>query len=88
MKAKEFDQLMNRGAAGFLATCNYGGIVIVIDDSGEGVLWRKDFGDWKHTAQRWQPIKWTAPRSEDQEARPYFTIYGRRYYLDQFMRCA
>lgn len=86
-KVQEFDELAKIGCA-FLQTNNYGGYCVVIDDNGECVLWR-DCTAWKeHTAQRWQRIKWSVPRSEDQESRPYFTIYGRRYYLDQFMRCA
>jgi len=87
-KEMEFDELAKK-AQFFLCTSNWDGIVIVVDDRTESILWRKDFGsDYKHTARRWQEIKWTHPRNEDQEPRPYFTIYGTRYYLDNFMRCA
>lgn len=85
-KKQEFDELSKFGCA-FLQTNNYGGYCIVIDDSGEGVLWRDCTSRHERTAQRWQQIKWTMPRNEDAESRPYLTIYGHRYYIDQFKRC-
>lgn len=80
----------------FAKVCEYGkcitnsfGYGIVLHDGGDAILWRAYYSDGTaHTAQRWQEIKWSTPRNEDQEARPYFTIYGTRYYLDEFMRCA
>lgn len=86
-KKREFDELAKYGCA-FLTTNNYGGYCIVIDDGGESVLWRDCTGRTEHTARRWQLIKYTCPRDPEAECRPYFTIYGRRYYIDQFMRCA
>ena len=86
-KKQEFDELAKFGCA-FLQINNYGGYCIVIDDSGEGVLWRDCTGKNEHTARRWQQIKYTYPRDPEAEWRAYITIYGRRYYLDQFMRCA
>lgn len=38
-KKQEFDELAKFGCS-FLQTNNYGGYCIVIDDSGEDVLWR------------------------------------------------
>lgn len=86
-KKQEFDELAKFGCA-FLQTNNYGGYCIVIDDGGEDVLWRDCTSRREHTAQRWQSIKWTCPRDPETESRPYFTIYGTRYYLDDFKRCA
>lgn len=86
-KKQEFDELAKFGCA-FLQTNNYGGYCIVIDDSGEDVLWRDCTGRIEHTARRWQRIKYTCPRDPEAEWRPYLTIYGRRYYIDEFMRCA
>lgn len=86
-KKQEFDELSKFGCA-FLQTNNYGGYCIVIDDGGEGVLWRDCTSRNEHTAQRWQRIKYTCPRDPEAECRPYFTIYGTRYYLDDFKRCA
>ena len=86
-KKQEFDELSKFGCA-FLQTNNYGGYCIVIDDSGEGVLWRDCTSRNEHTAQRWQCIKYTCPRDPEAESRPYLTIYGTRYYLDNFIRRA
>ena len=86
-KKQEFDELAKFGCA-FLQTNNYGGYCIVVDNCGEAVLWRYCTGENEHTAQRWQPIKYTCPRDPEAESRPYFTIYGTRYYIDDFMRCA
>ena len=86
-KEMEYKELAKRGEC-FCATSNCGGLGIVVSNDGCGVLWRRYCMDKSHTAQRWQEIKYTFPRNEDQEARPYITIYGTRYYLDNFMRCA
>lgn len=87
-KEMEYNQLAKIGEFGISVT-NSLGYGIVVDSATECVLWRAYYLDnTTHTAQRWQEIKWSAPRNEDQEARPYITIYGTRYYLDEFMRCA
>lgn len=86
-KKQEFNKLAKFGCA-FLQTNNYGGYCIVIDDSGEGVLWRDCTSSFGHTARRWQQIKYTHPRNPEAWGRPYFTIYGRRYYIDEFIHCA
>ena len=86
-KKQEFDELSKFGCA-FLQTNNYGGYCIVIDDGGEAVLWRDCTSRNEHTAQRWQRIKYTHPRDPEAEWRPYLTIYGTRYYLDEFMHVA
>lgn len=85
-KKQEFDELSKFGCA-FLQTNNYGGICYVIDDGGEWVLWRDCTSRNEHTARRWQRIKYTCPR-DPEKGRPYFTVYGTRYYMDGFMRCA
>lgn len=86
-KKQEFDEMAKFGCF-FLQTNNYGGYCIVVDDDGENVLWRDCTGRTEHTARRWQRIKYTCPRDLKVEYRPYLTIYGRRYYIDEFMRCA
>lgn len=86
-KEMEYNQLA-KVCECWSATSNFGGYGIVVNDGGDAVLWRRYCMDHEHTAQRWQEIKWSCPRNEDQEARPYFTIYGVRYYLDDFFRCA
>ena len=87
-KETVYDQLKKIGEFGTSVT-NSLGYGIVVDSATECVLWRAYYSDnTTHTAQRWQEIKWSVPRNEDQEARPYITIYGTRYYLDEFMRCA
>lgn len=85
-KEMEYNELAKFGEC-FMQTNNYGGYGIVINDDGM-VLWRSYLspGDG-HTAQRWQNIKLTSPKNEN-EARAYFTIYGTRYFLDDFYRCA
>lgn len=86
-KKQEFDELAKFGCA-FMQTNSYGGYCIVIHEDGEYVLWRDCTSRYEHTAQRWQRIKRTVPRDENAESRPYLTIYGCRYYIDQFMRCS
>lgn len=81
-KKQEFDELSQFGCA-FLQTNNYGGYCYIIDDGGEWVLWRDCTSRNEHTAQRWQRIKFTYPR-DPEKCRPYFTIYGTRYYMDDF----
>lgn len=85
-KKQEFDELSKFGCA-FLRTNNYCGICYVIDDGGEWVLWRDCTSRNEHTARRWQRIKYTCPR-DPEKWRPYFTVYGTRYYMNDFMRCA
>ena len=85
-KNQEFDELSKFGCA-YLQTNNYGGYCIVIDDGGEGVLWRDCTSKNEHTARRWQRIKYTCSR-DPEKWRPYFTVYGTRYYLDDFMHVA
>lgn len=85
-KQQEFDELSKFGCA-FLQTNIYGGYSIVIDDGGEFVLWRDCTSRNEHTARRWQRIKYTCPR-DPEKWRPYFTMYGTRYYLDDFMHVA
>lgn len=85
-KQQEFDELSKFGCA-YLQTNNYGGICYVIDDGGEWILWRDCTSKNEHTARRWQRIKYTCPR-DPEKWRPYFTVYGTRYYLDDFMHVA
>lgn len=86
-KEMEYNRLAKYGEC-FCTTSNCGGLGIVVSSDGSGVLWRRYCMDKSHTAQRWQEIKYTFPRNEETETRPYFTVYGTRYYLDNFMRCA
>lgn len=86
-KEMEYNRLAKYGEC-FCTTSNCGGLGIVVSSDGSGVLWRRYCMDKSHTAQRWQEIKYTFPRNEETEARPYFTVYGTCYYLDNFMRCA
>lgn len=86
-KEMEYNRLAKYGEC-FCTTSNCGGLGIVVSSDGSGVLWRRYCMDKSHTAQRWQEIKYTFPRNEETEARPYFTVYDTRYYLDNFMRCA
>ena len=59
-----------------LAVCNWGGIEIEINETGEAVRYRY-FGK---IAQRACMIQYTAT------GRAFFRIKNQRYYLDQFMR--
>ena len=85
-KEMEYNELAKFGEC-FKQTNNYGGYGIVVNDDGM-VLWRSYLSPSDgHTARRWQGIKFTHPKEEDQ-ARAYFTIYGTCYFLDDFYRCA
>lgn len=54
---------------------NDGGIEIMISKKNDEVIYRY-FGK---IAKRWQEIKYT------NSGRPFFRVYGRVYYIDQFM---
>lgn len=86
-KETEYNELAKFGEC-FKQTNNYGGYGIVVNDYGDAVLWRSYLTPSdSHTAQRWQEIKLTDPK-DGSDPRAYFTIYGTRYYLDEFYRCA
>lgn len=85
-KEQEYNELAKYGEC-FCQTNSYGGICYVIDDGGEYVLWRDCTSRNEHTARRWQRIKYTCPR-DPEKWRSYFTVYGTRYYLDDFMYVA
>lgn len=80
---QQYDELAKFGEF-FCTTSNCGGIAVVVDDWGERLLYKQCFGQSEDLCNRWQRVKYT----NSEEPRPYFTIYGRRYYLDNFMRCA
>ena len=61
---------------GYLTLTNYGGIEIEINDTNESVRYRY-FGNVGR-----KPCK----ISYTNKGRAYFRAYGRRYYLDEFMR--
>lgn len=82
-KKQEFDELKKKGCFA-LQTCNWGGFLLVLDETYENALWRLQT-DKEHTARRWQHIKVTRPRNSE-AWREYITIYGTRYYLDEFTR--
>lgn len=79
----EFNEL-SRHSLGCCTLSNAGGLAIVISRDGSQVLWRESWNGHEHTAQRWQAIKYTNPRNG--ESRAFLSIYGRRYYIDDFMR--
>lgn len=86
-KETEYNELAKFGEC-FKQTNNYGGYGIVVNEYGDAVLWRSYLTPSDgHTAQRWQGIKLTNPK-DGSDPRAYFTIYGVRYYLDEFYRCA
>lgn len=87
-KEMEYNNLANFGEF-FKQTNNYGGYGIVTNEYGDAVLWRSYLSpNDGHTARRWQEIKFTTPKSDKVDPRAYITIYGTRYYLDEFYRTA
>ena len=64
-KKMEYNELAKRGEC-FCATSNCGGYGIVVSADGGAVLWRRYCMDQEHTAQRWQEIKYTFPRNEEE----------------------
>lgn len=73
---EQFEALKKTNGFGYLCISNLGGIEVVINNSNDGVLYKY----YNKIGYRWQEIKYTA------KGRGYFTIYGKRYYLDNFMR--
>lgn len=61
---------------GYKTISNMGGIEIMINSCGDGII----YSWYGKIAKRWQEIKY------NNSGEPYFTIYGRRYYLYEFMR--
>lgn len=61
---------------GYLTISNLGGVEIMINYTGESII----YSWYGKISRRWQSIKY------DNNGDPYFTIYGRKYYLNQFMR--
>ena len=70
MKTKDF-----KPVAG-LCLSNYGGVEIMLNDFFFFVI----YSWYGKVARRWQEIKYNVAGD------PYFTIYGRRYYLSEFLR--
>lgn len=68
MKTKDF-----KPVAG-LCLSNYGGVEIMLNDFCDAVI----YSYYGKVAKRWQKIKYNVAGD------PYFTIYGRRYYLSEF----
>lgn len=54
---------------------NMGGVEIMINNAGDGII----YSWYGKTAKRWQEIKYNCKGA-------YFTIYGKKYYLSEFMR--
>ena len=61
---------------GYRTISNCGGIEIMINKFGDGIIY-KYFG---RLARRWQQVKFTAA------GRAFFTIHGRREYLENYLR--
>lgn len=83
---QQYDEIAKFGEL-FEQTNAFGGVCAVIDDNGEGVLYKVCETRTDEYCNRWQRIKWTACQDPG-KVRPYFTIYGRRHYLDNFTFCA
>ena len=56
--------------------CNWGGIEIMLNNAGDSVIYRY-FGK---LAKRWQEVKYTTT------GRAFFTINGRRQYMEDYLR--
>lgn len=72
----QFEELKKANGSAGLCLSNFGGVEIVLSESNDGVLYKW----YDKICRRWQEIKYTM------KGRAYFTIYGRHYYLDEFMR--
>ena len=59
-----------------LCLSNYGGVEIMLNRACDAVL----YSWYGKVCQRWQEIKYNF------NGDPYFTVYGRRFYLNEFMR--
>lgn len=65
---------------GYYAVSNWGGLEIEISNDGEGARLKENYKDEPQKVSRWQKIKYTS------SGRAYVTYYGKRYYLDAFMK--
>lgn len=64
-------------ATGYYTICNTFGIEIQINNSGDGIRYRKDKAN---KPSRWQEIKYT------KSGRSYFRMHNRRIYLDEYLK--
>ena len=61
---------------GGLCLSNFGGVEIMFNDFCDAVL----YSWYGKVAARWQQIKY------NKNGDPFFTVYGRRFYLSEFMK--
>lgn len=80
---QQYDEIAKNGEL-FEQTNAFGGVYAVIDDGGEWVLYKVRETRTEKYCNRWQRIKYTMCQDLE-KVRSYFTIYGRRHYLDNFM---
>lgn len=80
---QQYDEIAKNGEL-FEQTNAFGGVYAVIDDGGEWVLYKVCETRTEEYCNRWQRIKYTMCQDLE-KVRSYFTIYGRRHYLDNFM---
>ena len=83
---QQYDELAKYGEC--FEQEGYGGWAMVIDDGGEWALYKVCYNNTEEYCTRWQRIKYTCPKREGSEPRPYITIQGTRHYLDNFRWCA
>jgi len=79
---------INKAVLASVALSNFGGVCIErinygIDDT---VTHFEKYDETLETRRSTSKIRYTNPRGEDAEPKPYFMRSGRRYYIDEFMR--
>ena len=70
---------------GQMTTSNFGGIEVEMDDRGDGLRYRHNYGGVPDEPQDAE-IEFEISDDEDLDGKPYFMIGDEKYYLDQFMR--
>ena len=59
-----------------LCLSNFGGVEIMLNNFCDAVL----YSWYGKVARRWQSVKY------NKNGDPFFTVYGRRFYLNEFIR--
>ena len=80
--------MKNKQIVASLPLCVFGGVCIErinygIDDT---VTHFEKYDETLETRRSTSKIRYTNPRGENAESKPYFMRGGRRFYIDEFMR--
>lgn len=86
MKEKGIERLDELDNFAHLTTSNYGGMVIVINSTGECVFVQEVWGKGKYKEIEECRINYGYNEYTEIEDEPYFDYKGEKYFLNEFIR--